>query len=257
LARIFWATEIITGYNLLIGRLRSQGPATCIFPDFTQNNSRWFEKYIINNKTSEIETADIIVHCNLLLKPDEFTDYDNNVNDYFDTTVFSNNKSWILPAPRKHYEQNFIKNESIKTLKYIENFSNNENYKILAFYALREHYLSSDSGIDHFKNFVKKHTHHSAIAEARLFYADKLLSANKTEDAINEILKVSEIYNNMNVSQYNYNYIIKCYTKLAHIYLDKKDYINAKKHIKYLIRYAPSDYLYLIDLKTKLNQMRH
>lgn len=217
-----------------------------------QRNSRWFEKNILNDNTCEVETAEIIVYANMLAEPEYFTDYNQNISDYFSTTIHNPTGTYEKPAPRKHYKLDFVKKESIKTLKYIENFSKNENYKILAFFALLEHYCSTDTGTVHIKQFISNHQNHPTLAEIRLYFSNHLFYKNQFEEGINEIIKVIELYKNIIVPLKNFNYGVICYSKLAYLYFEKKDYINAKKYILLLKENAPSTFNDLNDLDNKL-----
>lgn len=215
-------------------------------------NSRWFEKNIINKETAEIETSEVIVYAAMLYLPEKFTDYNYSMN-YFPSVMHNKGETYEIASKYKHYELDFVKCESIRVLKNIENYSNNENYKVLAFFVLFRYYCLTDEGINHVKQFIEKHIKHPTIAEIRLHLSNKLLAENKFDMAVSELQKIIELYRNNIVSCNNFNYGTLCYDKLARLYFEKKDYINAKKYILLLKENAPDDYPSLKEMEEKLN----
>jgi len=244
-----YAGECINAYRYSMIYLLA---APRISYEILEKNSRWFEKYIINNETAEIETAEIIVYATMLYDSERYTEYNTPIaflkrEDKTNIKIKNQNKKYI------EYEIDFIKRKSIETLKHIENYSNNENYKVLAFFALLGHYCLTEEGISHAKQFIEKHGTHPVMAEARLYVSDILLAKNKFDEAIDEILKAAKTYNNVLVPLRKFNYGVKCYIKLARLYFEKKDYINAKKYILLLKEIAPDDYPSLKEMEEKLN----
>lgn len=216
------------------------------------NNSRWFEKNIINNKIAEIETAEVIVYTAMLYLPEQFTDYNYSMS-YFPSVVHNKGETYEIASKYKRYELDFVKSKSIQVLKNIENYSNNENYKVLAFFVLLRYYCLTEDGIKHVKQFIEKYVKHPAIAEIRLYLSDKLLDENKFDMAVAELQKIIELYRKNIVSCNNFNYGTLCYDKLTQLYFEKKDYVNAKKYILLLKENAPADYPNLKEMEEKLN----
>jgi len=220
--------------------------------DVLEKNSRWFEKHMVNNDTMEVETAEIIVYATMLYDSERYTEYNTPIaflkrEDQTNIKIKHKNKTYI------EYELDFIKNKSIEILKHIENYSNNDNYKVLALFALLTHYCLTEEGINHVKQFIEKHPEHPAIAEIRLYLSDVSLKKDKFDEAINEMQEVIKSYKNIIVPLRKFNYGIKCYIRLVHLYFEKKDYINAKKYILLLKENAPADYPSLKEMEEKLN----
>jgi hypothetical protein len=238
-----YVCEVIKIYDYRININIRGGSGQLGDVEVKKNTSKWFEKYLLNNNTNTLETSEVLVHAMLLLKPHDFTDF---FYVPYAIELLEGKK------PYQRYEPKFIKNKSIKILTYLENYSNDDNDKILAFYFLLEHYFATENGLLHFRDFVNKHSNNRIIAMARIKYVNHLLKQNKYNDAITELNNLINLYKYFEVPYENYKYDALCYIKLAKIYLNIKDYKNAKKYINLLKQIVPPDFEELIELNKEL-----
>lgn len=219
--------------------------APWVSEDVTKNNVKWFENHIINNNTSDVEISELIVFACMLSKPKFY--FDHKRSDYY-PDIYKVIKDVI-------YKNDSIENESIKILKYIENHSKNKNYRNLAFLALLSNYYDKENNIDHIKKIINQNPKHPHFATIRFYYANRLLNEKKYEEGYNEIKKIIEFNKDAIVPLENYNYGVKCYDKLACLYFQNKDYLNAKKYIMLLKKNAPADFPRLKALEKTLNSI--
>lgn len=197
-----------------------------------ENNVNWFENHIVNNNTSGVEISELIVFASMLYRPKFY--FDHMRSDYW-PEIYKIKRG----IKKVIYKNDYIENESIKILKYIETHSKNENYRFLALFALFDYYYNTSVGVEHIKKIIEKYPKHTHIAAIRFYYADCLLLQKKYEEGINEIKKIIEFNKDIVFPLENCNYGVKCYDKLACIYFQNKDYLNAKKYIMLFKKNAP------------------
>lgn len=205
-----------------------------IDPNVLIKNSKWYNQYL-NTKISELDMAEAIIYASMLYRPDVFI----NFNCCFSEQEINST-------------EDFIKNKSIKILEYIENNSNNENYKKLAFLALLDYYFSKQDGINHIKLFFNKHPKSPIIAKIRLNYANKLKFKNLFIEATNEFKEIINQYNDLLFLGTKTTYGIICYNALSELYYANKDYINSKKYLILLKNAASLDNSELNEINNRL-----